>query len=599
VLFRSRRGAERQTAARVRQRAMRNIGLAVIAALALAPAVASADLDTRTTPPEGIQTTTSTLSEVLSFNTKAEGKRLDSFASRIEEWSTSGGGFESTSRTVWSGKDYKEIDHRGPFTEENGAIGGVHWEQNINGILVILGGVHQEEEHFRSAMDLARSGNPGDAVKLLGEVRTPIAAYVLEVRPAGDPPTWLFVDKTSGLMVRREAIFDGVRTTDTYKDFRSENGAVIPHTVLETDGDINSDTMSSLTSFKVNMAVPPSELNLPVSRSDVVQFPAGAKSVQLPVTMPLGSNTRVIHDNDYTLPAQAFKDHIVVRVMINGRGLDLALDSGASGILIDSDVAAQLGLKRYGTLGQTLEGQADRSRLLIPEMRIGDLVMKNIAAYGVKFSMRTTDTENVVGLLGFDFIASVGLKIDWDKGQVTAYPPGTMPMPDNSITLPLKLDDYIPDIPISFGSLASDHFVLDTGAGGTYLPIVVEGQVVPMLTGGVIVFPEFAAAHQAELRDQGMGHEERIHIPFMAMGVVGGAVEAYPVQVKEVDFGVPFSEFVVTVVDPNSRWGGQDMDGLVGYAFLHYFNLYFDYQGSRIVLEPNDQFRAAKHVPKH
>jgi hypothetical protein len=40
------------------------------------------------------------------------------------------------------------------------------------------------------------------------------------------------------------------------------------------------------------------------------------------------------------------------------------------------------------------------------------------------------------------------------------------------------------------------------------------------------------------------------------------------------------------------------MDGLVGYAFLHYFNLYIDYQNSRIVLEPNDQFRAAKRVPQ-
>ena len=82
------------------------------------------------------------------------------------------------------------------------------------------------------------------------------------------------------------------------------------------------------------------------------------------------------------------------------------------------------------------------------------------------------------------------------------------------------------------------------------------------------------------------------------MGVVGGYVKAYPVQVKQVVFGVPFSEFIVVVVDPQSHWGGQDMDGLVGYAFLHYFNLYFDYQDSRIMLEPNEQFHNAKHVPQ-
>jgi predicted aspartyl protease len=578
---------------------MKNLKVALLAALLLTPPVgARADLDLKTTPPDGVATTTATLADVLSINAKAAGKPLRSFPTRIEEWSMSGGGFESTSRTAWSGKDYKTVEHRGPFVEEYGSIGGVRWEQNVNGILVIMGGLHQETEHFDTAMESAGAGSPGDAVKLLGEVTVPIPAYVVEVRPGGDPPTWLFFDKSSGLLVRKESVFDGIRTTYTYKDFSSIDGAVVAHSVFETNGDTASDTTSSLTSLKLNVPVPASELNLPATRADLVQFPAGAKSVQLPVSMPLSTNTRVVMDKDYTLPSNAFKSHIVVRVVINGRGLDLALDSGASGILIDSDVASELGLKRYGTMGQTLEGQADRSRLIIPEMRIGDLVMKNVAAYGVRFNMRPSDTEKVVGLLGFDFIASVGLKVDWDKREVTAYPAGTIPMPDTAITLPIKLDDLVPNISVSVGDVASDHFLLDTGAGGMYLPVLVGNNYLPMLTGGITVFPEFAAAHASELRDQGLGHETQILLPFIAMGVVGGYVKAYPVQVKQVVFGVPFSEFIVVVVDPQSHWGGQDMDGLVGYAFLHYFNLYFDYQNSRILLEPNDQFRKAKHVPQ-
>src|SRR5271166_4750591 len=459
---------------------MNNLRVALLAVLLLTtPLAARADLDTRTTPPDGIQTTTATLADVLAQNAKAEGKRLTSFSTRIEEWSISGGGFESTSRTVWSGKDYKTIEHRGPFTEEDGRIGGVHWEQNANGILVIMGGVHQEGEHFEAAIAAARAGAPGDAVKLLGEVSSPVSAYVVEVRPAGDPPTWLFFDKTSGLLVRQEALFDGIRTTDTYEDFRTTGGAVVAHTVRETNGDTPSDTTSTLKFLQVDVPVQASAINLPATRADVVQFPAGATSVQLPVSMPIDPAKRTIN---LTIERSTYKSHIVVRVTINGRGLDFVLDSGASGILIDKDVAEQLGLQRYGVLGQTLEGQADRSRVIIPEMHVGDLVMKNIAAYSVPFEMRTTDTEKVVGLLGFDFIASVGLKVDWDKGQVIAYPPGTMPMPDTAITVPLKLDDLVPDVSVSVGDAASDHFVLDTGDGGIYLPIIAGGTLIPVLT---------------------------------------------------------------------------------------------------------------------
>jgi hypothetical protein len=560
---------------------MTNLRVALLAAFLLTPpVVARADLDLKTTPPDGITTTTVTLADVLGINARAEGKPLTSFSTRSEEWSISGGGLASTTRTVWSGKDYKTVDRRGPFVEEDGRIGGVRWEQNANGILVIMGGVHQEDEHFEGAMEAARAGAPGDAVKLLGEVTTPVAAYVVEVRPAGDPPTWLFFDKTSGLLVRREAVFDGVRTTTTYRDFRTIDGATVAGTVTDTNGDTTSDETSTLTSLQMNVPVPPSQLNLPASKTDLVQFPAGVSSVQLPVNMPLSGGTPILLDRDYEASSSAFRSHIVVRVVINGRGLDFALDSGASGILIDKDVASELGLKRYGNSGQMLEGEADRSRVIVPEMHIGDLVMKNVAAFSVPFGMRTADTEKVVGLLGFDFIASVGLKVDWDKREVTAFPLGTLPTPATAITIPLRLDDLVPDVSVSVGDAVGEHFILDTGAAIA------------------VVFPDFANAHPAELRDQGMGRMIQIFVPYVYLGVVGGAAKAYPVQVKRFVFGVPFDEFLIDVVDPESHFGGQDMDGLIGYPFLRYFNLYFDYQNSRILLEPNDQFRKAKHVPQ-
>jgi hypothetical protein len=543
------------------------------------PASAFADLDTNTDPPAGVATTTATLADVLAASARARGKALASFATRIEEWSIETNGSGSTERVVWSGDDFKRTENAGPLSTQNGRIGGVSWEHTENGITVIGGGVHHEAEAFDASLRGAAAGKPGDAVKLLGEVTTPVTAYVVEVRPPGDPPTWLFYDKSSGLLVRRESIDEGVRTTATYGDFKTFSAAVVATTVKRTNGDPSYDSLSTLASLRLDVPVPRSELNIPATRQGLVEFPPGVTSVRLPASLPLPGSAPRLLDKDNTISRSALRRSISVRVNINGRGLDFILDSGASGILIDKDVADSLGLKRYGVSGQELQGHADASRVVVPEMRIGDLTMKNIVAYSVGFEDRPADTEKVVGLLGFDFIASVGLKVDWDKGELTAFAPGAMSIPENGIAVPINLDDRVPDISVSVGDAQSDHFILDTGAED------------------VIIFPGFAAQHRAELADQGLGSTVQHVYGDSYIGVVGGAAKVYPVQVKRFVFGVAFNKFLVDVVDPSSQFQFQDTDGLVGWPFFHYFNLYFDYANSRIVLEPDGDFRKAVKAP--
>jgi hypothetical protein len=548
--------------------------------LLAAPCIALADLDTNTKPPAGIQTTTATLADVLALNEKASGKPLDAFSSRIEEYSYRSGGNDVTLHTVWKGRDFKSTITRGPIVSQQGRIAGVHWRQNNNGLVVINGGVHPEFEDFEETMSAWRAGKPGDAVKLLGEVPSPVAAYVVQVQPAGDPPQWLFYDKASGLLVREESVFDGVRTTTTYSEFKTFSGSVVPTLESSTNGEPAFDTQTQLKSLRLDEPVPGAEVNIPTSRQNLVQFPPQATSVKLPAKMPMPGSVTRLADRDYELPVGALRDHITVRVTINGRGLDFYLDSGASGILINKEVADQLGLKQYDACCQLYGGPAGAAYAIVPEMRIGDLTMKNFVAYARPFSSQAYEPEKVVGLLGFDFIASVGLKVDWDKGEVVAFAPGSMPMPATSVTVPIRLDDLVPDIDVSLGNLNSEHFILDTGSST------------------VLIFPDFAAKHPAELADQGLGRELRLYIPDLYLGTVGGVEKAYPVQVKRLNFGVPFSEFIVLVVDPESRFGFQDTDGLIGYNFLHYFNLYFDYAGSRIVLEPDMDFQRARHIPQ-
>ena len=547
--------------------------------LMVAPVAALAALDTNSKPPEGIQNTTATLADVMALNAKAVGKQLDSIASGVEEWSFRSGGMDITERTLWKGRDFKTTTMHGLLSTQRGRIAGVHWLQTYNGFTVIMGGVHPEGDNLEEAMSSARAGKPGDAVTLLGEVTSPVAAFIVQVRPVGDPPTWLFYDKSSGLLVRAESVFNNVRTTTTYSEFKTFSGAVVATIEKETNGESAYDFERQLSSLRLNVPVQGSDLNIPPSRQGLVEFPAGSTSAKLPVKMPIpGSIVRVL-DQDYTLPVGALRDHITVRVTINGRGLDFFLDSGASGILLDKEVADQLGLKQYSACCQAYGGPVGATFAVVPEMHIGDLTMKNFIAYARPFGSQMYEPEKVVGLLGYDFIASVGLKIDWDKGEVIAYPPGTMRMPDNGVTIPIRLDDLVPDIDVSVGDIYSERFILDTGSST------------------VLIFPAFVARHPAELKDQGLGREQQLYIPDLYLATVGGPAKAYPVQVRRLMFGVPFSEFVVLVVDPGSRFQFQDTDGLIGYNFLHYFNLYFDYPDSRIVLEPDVDYQKARHIP--
>ena len=98
---------------------------------------------------------------------------------------------------------------------------------------------------------------------------------------------------------------------------------------------------------------------MPNSRRRWSTFPAGVKTV--------------------TLPSKFGRQHVVVRIMVGTRGLDFLLDSGASGITIDTDVARQLGLPAYGQQSAVTAQRYTTARTIVPEMHIGDLVMRDVA----------------------------------------------------------------------------------------------------------------------------------------------------------------------------------------------------------------------------
>jgi hypothetical protein len=502
--------------------------------------------------PAGIMTTTTTLAAVLSAHQKAIGKAADTRAAVVEEGTFATSGLAGRYREVRLGSDFVETTTVGPFTSSFGERDGQGWWQDDNGLVVRPQGVHQRGKVDAQALDAALT-KPDSGVHLLGEVHDPIQAYVVEVNPPDGRRMWVFFDKATALIDRTESLFPTRRVISTYTDFKAQGGSIEPWSGHSTDGDPKNDYDWHITSLQSGAAVDDSTLDVPASRQ-AVEFPSGEAFAKL--------------------PARIINGRIIVTLVVGGRGYDFLLDSGASDINVDYSAVKQMGLTLYGKSGQEAAGKFDASRAVIPELNVGNLKMRQVAVNVLPYTEDLQQGIEVVGLLGFDFIAGATIHVDYYNRSVEAQPIGQYIPPADAFPVPVALDDGVPVLAAQIGTAIGDHFILDTGADNGY------------------VFPTFAASHRADLTDQGRGSMISDYSPFMSAQGVGGTISLKPTQVASFQLaGVDFRDWVVYTMTNDYAQEAEDYDGLIGYDFLKYFTVVFDYRDSMIFLEPNQLFR--------
>ena len=538
----------------MKTRAASVIALVISVFLASFRDVASAGFDKG--PPAGIVPTTKTLSDVLKANDKANGKELEPDASAVEEGTIRDNGISGTYKEISMAGDYVQTQTLGPFTTTSGFVDGQFWSQDENGLVTRVEGVHQRGSVDARALATAMTQNV-DGVKLLGEVASPVAAYVVEVNPPNGRKEWIFFDKSSGLVDRTERIFPTRRAIVTYADYKKGNGVAEAWSGHYTDGDPVNDEDWHVASVKFGVPIDKSIFEIPANRQ-FVEFPDGVSSVKLPVS---------------------FVDaEVIVTLTIGGKGYDFLLDSGSSDINVDYAAAQKMGLTLYGKATNVAAGTITTAESIIPEVDIGQLKMHNVAVTVLPYTEQPKEGTELVGLIGYDFIASLSLRIDYDHQTLEAFLPGQYVPPANAFVIPAALDDHIPIVPAQIGNAIGEHFVLDTGADLGF------------------VFPAFAANHPDDVRDRGAGRRLQDVDPFMYAVGVGGTVHLKPTQVEFLSLGgVRFDDWVVYVMPGNTAQEEEDYDGLIGYDFLRYFSVVFDYRNSLIYLEPNALFSRSSY----
>ena len=420
---------------------------------------------------------------------------------------------------------------------------------NANGEVAIGSHLHRADE-----VDAAAFRRQSTGVALLGRVGAPVDAFVVRVNPAGGRLEYRFYDAKTYLLDRVEEIRDARRATITFEDYRRTDGAMAPWHIHTTDGFLTNDGDRKLVSIANRRSgMPSSEVAVPADRRTMLQ----------PASLPA------------RIPATLSGDAFVVPVKIGQYVVNCILDSGADGIVIDTAVTSALGLKTYGRVTNETAGTYAESDVVIPAMTIGTVVFTDVHARSLPFTQWTDAGKPIAGLLGFDVLREAVWHLDYQHGTLEALAPASFTPPAQAHTLVATFDDDVPTVNIAIKGLSGSAFVLDTGADRS------------------AIFSRYAEAHASQLRDRGLGEAMSDAFPFINdFSGVGGSVAYHPLEAGPVQFaGWSFPTWLFAVTQNAPSFELEDYDGLVGQDFLRNFDVYLDYQHSRVYLVPNDRFR--------
>jgi predicted aspartyl protease len=497
----------------------------VLLAFFAGTAAATAAIDDE---PSGLIASSTTLAHVRAVYEHAHAREHTRAATVLEDWRVFQDGIVGSFRVNRLGRDIREITTLGPLTYQRGIRGAVHWEQNRNGIVYTYPGVHEQRD---AATERAfRDPNDERDVRLIGE-SVALNAYVVEVNAAAGRHEWIFIDKRTGYVARREYVERRRRYSTSYDDYRLIEGVPEPSRVRTVDS-LGNEREQILVTRSLDTTPDLRDVDIPPARH-IVEFPEKQPTVRLPVRFVNGL--------------------AIVRVIVGRTGYDFLLDSGAAGIVVDPSVVQQQGLERYGQrLGATL-GTFPESTTIVPQMTIGGLRMRNVVSRVVTVPFRIDDHTHVVGLLGFDFFADAVVHIDLQRNFAEAFAPEHFHAPVDTATVNVGLDDKTPAVTARAGS-ATGRVVLDTGANRT-------------------VF-------ETTFAERGDFSPDRVAGTTHVRGM-GGYANAEATRVPTFELGgIWLREATADVA--NADLGTEDIDGILGTDLLRSYDLWFDYRANAV-----------------
>jgi predicted aspartyl protease len=422
---------------------------------------------------------------------------------------------------------------RGPIHTSYGIQRGVDWHQNANGITV---------------PDLPDPGfaAPVKTVTTVKRVSSPLDAYVLTELDGSGYGMRDYVDPGNYLVLRHEDISAAGTTTTTNTTYARYGTQLLPAAWRVEDHPFNQTMTYTRTRF-VAGNTSAADVSKPSARQ-IVSFPAGRAAVDLHAHFEGGQ--------------------ISVPVSIAGRTFYFLLDSGASALTIDPGVAKELGLTLVNARREVASNRFEAHDTVISAIDVGGLQMHDVVASVVPLGMGRKPTDPA-GLLGFDFLAELAVRIDYEHQRVLAMDPRSYEPPSGTdvSALPLRLGSQVPMVNANLGGAISQRLIVDTGSPSALL-----------------LFDYFSRRHGDVLRfpldDIVLSSDPAART---SLGI-GGDFQSRPFRMRYVGLGhFSIAGLVADTVTSRGAYP-QDDDGLIGSDLLQFFTVDLDYAAGRIFL---------------
>jgi hypothetical protein len=437
---------------------------------------------------------------------------------------------ESKSVIFRGGKNVRRTYDRGALHSESGTFHGDDWEQTENGLTLVV------------------PDDPGKAkteyiTTTITHVTAPFDAYVISETNPRAAGTRSYYDSTTFQRRRIEEFGAGGTTVTNYDDFGQFGTRTLPK--RWTVGTAHYERTEYVAGGTTDADVVP-----PATRRQLVEFPSGVRSADLPLTVV---------------------DHSVyVRVTIGSRTVDFKLDTGASGIVISPELARDLALPLEDKTDVLIAKRTTIARAIVPDIGIGPLHMHNIMVDVTPLPTFTDYGVKMYGLLGFDFLAQLGVTLDYSRKMLHVVPAADYAPPTDPSTLALdvRLGHRVPMLTITVGDAVAERMVLDSGSDFE-----------------LDFFDYFSRRYPKAFKDE-VGKVR-------ASGIGGRPFEAPLFTLHDVGIGrLHFQDFYAAEF-PSTTYERMDADGLVGGAMMELFTVGLDYTNGRIYLTPRDMTKRA------
>ncbi|MCX6835341.1 MAG: aspartyl protease family protein, partial [candidate division Zixibacteria bacterium] len=331
-----------------------------------------------------------------------------------------------------------------------------------------------------------------------------------------------------------------------YRDYREIGGLKVPFWTQDTQHQTGQILETKLTQYISNPTIESSQFEPPEEGVKDYEFVDGTCAENIPFKYIGG--------------------HLFIPVNTGGKERPWVLDTGASMTVLNRAFAEELGLELEGSMkGREAGGVAEATFTKLPPFRIANIQFQGqtVAVIDMSDLIRLLGVE-IVGVLGYDFLARYVTKVDFADELVSFYAPEKFEYTGIGNTIDIHIQNSLFEVPAILDGVHSGTWLFDLGAGGTFLD-------------GCYALREGYANRKGKL---GMGHGATK--VFQNKSVLCDSLQfaGFTVYKPEIDFSYGGSDTVFTA----------DQIGVLGNSIFRNFVIYVDYSGERLIVEKGGKF---------